>query len=94
MGLTRRQLRGMLAIESLLMALVAAGLGIALGLVYGWTGTAALMGVQTDGAVEYAMPGRLLITIAVVAGVAGLLASVLPARRAAKVAPADALATE
>lgn len=95
LGLTRRQLRGMLAIESLLMALVAAGLGIGLGLVYGWTGTAALMGGQTaDGSVEYAVPAGLLVTIALVAAVAGLLASVLPARRAAKVAPAGALATE
>ncbi|MEU4395473.1 FtsX-like permease family protein [Kribbella sp. NPDC023855] len=94
MGLTRRQLRGMLAVESLLMALVAAGLGIALGLVYGWTGTSALMGSQVDGPVQYAVPGRLLLTIALVAAVAGLLASVLPARRAAKVAPAGALATE
>jgi putative ABC transport system permease protein len=95
MGLSRRQLRRMLAVESLLMALVAAGLGIVLGLVYGWTGTSALMGGQTvDGGVEYAVPGTLLIIIAAVAAVAGLLASVLPARRAAKVAPAGALATE
>jgi putative ABC transport system permease protein len=94
MGLTRRQLRGMLAIESLLMALVAAGLGILLGLIYGWTGTAALMGAQVDTGIQYAVPGRLLITIALVAAVAGLLASVLPARRAAKVAPAGALAAE
>jgi putative ABC transport system permease protein len=94
MGLTRRQLRGMLAVESLLMALVAAGLGIALGLVYGWTGTAALMSSQTDGKVQYAVPVTLLVTIALVAAVAGLLASVLPARRAAKVAPAGALASE
>ena len=95
MGLTRRQLRGMLAVESLLMALVAAGLGIVLGLVYGWTGTSALMGGQTvDGGVEYAVPVTLLVAIAAVAAVAGLLASVLPARRAAKVAPAGALATE
>ncbi|MFI5714047.1 ABC transporter permease [Kribbella sp. NPDC051620] len=94
MGLTRRQLRGMLAVESLLMALVAAGLGIGLGLIYGWTGTAALMGGQIDGPLSYAVPGRLLITIALVAAVAGLLASILPARRAAKVAPAGALATE
>ena len=95
MGLTRRQLRGMLAVESLLMALVAAGLGIALGLIYGWTGTSALMGGQTvDGGVEYAVPVTLLVAIAAVAAVAGLLASVLPARRAAKVAPAGALATE
>lgn len=95
MGLSRRQLRRMLAVESLLMALVAAGLGIVLGLIYGWTGTSALMGGQTvDGAVEYAVPGKLLIVIAAVAAVAGLVASVLPARRAAKVAPAGALATE
>ncbi|MFG1818371.1 ABC transporter permease [Kribbella sp. NPDC049174] len=95
MGLTRRQLRSMLAVESLLMALVAAGLGIALGLIYGWTGTSALMGGQTaDGSVEYAVPVSLLVAIAAVAAVAGLLASVLPARRAAKVAPAGALATE
>jgi putative ABC transport system permease protein len=76
------------------MALVAASLGIALGLIYGWTGTSALMGSQVDGPVQYAVPGRLLLTIALVAAVAGLLASVLPARRAAKVAPAGALATE
>jgi putative ABC transport system permease protein len=95
MGLTRRQLRSMLAVESLLMALVAAGLGIVLGLIYGWTGTSALMGGQTtDGGVEYAVPVTLLVVIAAVAAVAGLLASVLPARRAAKVAPAGALATE
>jgi putative ABC transport system permease protein len=95
MGLTRRQLRGMLAIESLLMALVAAGLGIGLGLLYGWTGTMALMGGQTaTGGVQYALPVGMLATIAGVAAVAGLLASVLPARRAAKVAPAGALASE
>ncbi|MGW7683587.1 ABC transporter permease [Kribbella sp. NPDC054772] len=95
MGLSRGQLRRMLAVESLLMALVAAGLGIVLGLIYGWTGTSALMGGQTvDGGVEYAVPGKLLIAIAAIAAVAGLLASVLPARRAAKVAPAGALATE
>ncbi|MDX3004173.1 FtsX-like permease family protein [Kribbella solani] len=95
MGLSRRQLRAMLAVESLLMALVAAGLGIVLGLVYGWTGTAALMGGQTvDGGVQYAVPGTLLIAIAAIAAVSGLLASVLPARRAAKVAPAGALATD
>jgi putative ABC transport system permease protein len=94
LGLTRRQLRGMLAIESLLMALVAAGLGIVLGLIYGWAGTAALMGAQASAGVQYAVPVGLLVTIALVATVAGLLASVLPARRAAKVAPAGALATE
>jgi putative ABC transport system permease protein len=94
LGLTRRQLRGMLAIESLLMALVAAGLGIVLGLIYGWAGTAALMGGHTSAGVQYAVPVGLLVAIALVATVAGLLASVLPARRAAKVAPAGALATE
>jgi putative ABC transport system permease protein len=52
------------------------------------------MSSQTDGKVQYAVPGTLLVSIALVAAIAGLLASVLPARRAAKVAPAGALATE
>ncbi len=53
------------------------------------------MGGRTaSGAVQYALPVGMLVTIALVAAVAGLLASVLPARRAAKVAPAGALATE
>lgn len=93
LGITRRQLRGMLAAESLLMATVAAGLGIVLGLVYGWTGTAALMGGQAD-RLAYDAPVKQLATVALVAAAAGLLASVLPARRAAKVAPAAALADE
>jgi putative ABC transport system permease protein len=93
LGLTRRQLRGMLAAESLLMALVAAGLGIVLGLVYGWTGTAALMGGDADN-IAYAVPAVQLVTVALVAAAAGLLASILPARRAARVAPATALADE
>ncbi|MEV8379191.1 FtsX-like permease family protein [Kribbella sp. NPDC056861] len=94
MGLTRRQLGGMLAVESLLMALVAAALGITLGLVYGWTGTAAMMGGQIEGSIQYAVPVKLLVVITTVAIVAGLLASVLPSRRAAGVAPAAALVTE
>lgn len=93
LGLTRRQLRGMLAVESLLMALVAAGLGVGLGLVYGWLGTTALMGGTVD-RIAYAVPAGTLIAVAAVATAAGLLASVLPARRAARVAPAGALATE
>jgi putative ABC transport system permease protein len=93
LGLTRRQLRAMLAAESVLMALVAAGLGIALGLVYGWSGTAALMGGQAD-RLAYALPVGQLLTVALVAAAAGLLASILPARRAARVAPAAALADE
>jgi putative ABC transport system permease protein len=93
LGLTRRQLRGMLAAESLLMAIVAAGLGIVLGLLYGWAGTAALMGGQTD-RVLYAVPVTQLLIVVLVAAAAGLLASVLPARRAARVTPAAALADE
>lgn len=93
LGLTRRQLRRMLAAESLLMATVSALLGVALGLVYGWSGTAALMGGETD-SVSYSVPAGQLVVIALVATAAGLLASLLPARRAARVAPAAALADE
>lgn len=93
LGLTRRQLRRMLAAESLLMATVSALLGVLLGLIYGWTGTAALMGGEAD-TVSYAIPATQLVTIALVAAAAGLLASLLPARRAARVSPAAALAAD
>jgi len=92
-GLSRGRLRAMLAAESLLMATVAAGLGIALGIVYGWAGAAALMGSETD-QIEYAVPTGQLATIALVATIAGLLASTLPAHRAARVTPAAAQSDE
>ncbi|WP_041295443.1 ABC transporter permease [Isoptericola variabilis] len=91
-GLSKGQLRGMLAIEGLLIAGVGAVLGIVLGLVYGWAGSAAALGVMGD--VVLAVPWREIGLVVLVAAVAGLVASVVPARSAVRTSPVEALATE
>jgi putative ABC transport system permease protein len=90
LGLTRRQLRGLLAWEAVLVAGVAAVLGVVLGGAYGLIGAASVLGPLGD--IHLTVPWLQVGAIVVVATVAGLLASVLPARRAARTAPVAAIA--
>lgn len=90
LGLTRGQLRGMLALEGALVAGVGALLGIVLGTLYGWAGAASVLGSVTDGVTLEVPWGRLLAVLAI-AVAAGLAASVLPARRAVRTPPVAAL---
>lgn len=92
LGLTRGRLRGTLAIEGVLIAGIGAAVGAVLGLLYGWAGAAAVLGAV--GAVTYEVPWRDLAVVLVVAVLAGLLASVLPGRAAARTSPVRALAVE
>ncbi len=90
LGLTRRQLRRMLAAEGLLLALVAAVLGTVVGVAFGWVGT--LTVVRTAVAdVPLVTPWGQLALVVGGAALAGLLACVAPARRAARVTPAEGL---
>jgi putative ABC transport system permease protein len=91
-GLTRRQLRWMLAVEGMLIAVVGAVLGAVLGLLYGWAGAATAFGQTND--LRLAVPWADLGLVLVVAMVAGLVASVLPARAAARTSPVAALAVD
>ena len=91
-GLSRRQLRTTLAIEGTLIAGVGAVLGIVLGLVYGWIGSTIVLGSFSG--VELTVPWRDLTLVVAIALAAGLLASVLPARSAARTSPVEALAVE
>lgn len=91
LGLTRGQLRGMLALEAVLVAAVAAILGSALGVVYGWLGAMSALGGLAD--VTPSIPWLQLLGVLSVAVIAGLLASVVPARRAARLSPVAGLAT-
>lgn len=91
-GLSRRGLRWMLAVEGMLIAGVGALLGTALGLFYGWAGAATVFGTISD--LTLAVPWLDLALVMVVALAAGLLASVLPGRSAARTPPVAALAVD
>jgi len=90
LGLTRGQLRGLLAWEAVLVAGVAAVLGVLVGGAYGLVGVASALGEV--GELTISVPWLQLAAIVVVATAAGLLASVLPARRAAMTPPVAAIA--
>lgn len=92
LGLTRGQLRATLAVEAGLLALVGVLLGLGLGIVFGWAAIASMLGSSFD--VVLAVPGMRLAGLTAVAVAAALLASVLPARRAARAAVVSALADE
>lgn len=91
LGLTRRQMRTMLLSEGVLLAVVSAVIGLGLGLLYAWLGVQTVLPEETE--VRLGVPWARLALILGVALLAGLLASVLPARRAARVTPAEGLAT-
>ncbi|GAA3217757.1 ABC transporter permease [Nonomuraea helvata] len=88
LGLTRAQLRRMLSIEALVLGLIGALVGVVLGGVFGWAAIRAML----DGAV-FTVPAGQIGLFVVLSGVAGMLAAVLPARRAARASIVGSLAT-
>lgn len=87
LGLTKRQLRRMLSIEAVVMAVIGALTGVVLGGVFGWAATSAMI----EGSV-FALPYLQIAGFVLLAGLAGTLAAVLPARRAAKTSIVESLA--
>jgi putative ABC transport system permease protein len=81
-GMTRRQLRAVVRWESVIVAVLGALLGAVLGLAFG---AALTRGLADQGLTVLAIPGGRLVAYVVVAAFAGVLAAILPARRAAKV---------
>ncbi|MBA3366849.1 MAG: ABC transporter permease [Actinobacteria bacterium] len=79
-GMTRRQVRRMIRHESVITALIGAALGLPLGILLAALMTRALS--QFD--VRFEVPVGLLGIFAIVAVVVGVLAAILPARRAAR----------
>ncbi len=91
-GQTRGQLRAMVRWESVIVALFGTVGGIGLGGFLGWGLVRATAG-QSDLTVFSAPLGKVLIVV-VVGALAGVLAGLRPARRAARLNPLQAIASE
>ena len=89
-GMTQRQTRRMVRHESVITALIGAALGLPLGIFLAALVTSALG--QYD--LRFALPFDQLIILTAVAVIAGLLAAITPARRAARLDPLKALQYE
>jgi ABC-type antimicrobial peptide transport system permease subunit len=89
-GMTRRQVRRMVRNESVITALIGAGLGLPLGVAVAALATNSL----ADEGLAFSLPVVALILFTVVAFVAGIVAAVFPARRAARLNVLEALAYE
>jgi putative ABC transport system permease protein len=88
-GLQRRQLRRMIRVESVVIAVYGALLGLAVGTAFGW---ALVRALHDQGVTEFSVPVGRLVAIIVVAALAGILAAALPARRAARLDVLEAVA--
>ena len=80
-GMSRIQVKRMIRVESVIISVLGALIGVAIGILFGIAMQQALSSI---GITELAIPVPQLITYVVVAGVAGVVAAIVPARRAAK----------
>lgn len=92
LGLTRRQMKSMLSLEAIFISVTGAIIGSILGIFFGGVGILAL---PLEGiTIVFTIPWIQIAAVIGVAVLAALVASWLPGRRAAKVSPSAALATE
>jgi putative ABC transport system permease protein len=89
LGMYRSQLRSMLRTEAIVISLVAVLIGVALGTASSW---ALLHALRDEGLSAFAVPPVGITMLALLAAVSGLIASIIPARRAAKLPMLHSLA--
>ena len=89
-GMSRRQVRRMVRAESVITALIGAVLGTVLGIAF----AALLSRPLADEGFVFELPWGWLVGVAILAAIAGVLAAIPPARRAARVDVLRAVTTE
>ncbi|HET6937958.1 MAG TPA: FtsX-like permease family protein [Nocardioides sp.] len=90
-GVSRRQLRQMIRLESVVIAVLGAVLGVLLGIAFGVT---LMYALRDQGLEVIRIPFGQLVLFLVLSLVIGVLAAVLPARRAARLDVLRAIAVE
>ena len=91
-GMTRGQVRRSLALEATLISLTSTVSGLIVGTAFGWIGS--YMVFSVIGKVPFVVDWTIYAVLALIALLAALLSSVLPARRAVKSSPVVALAED
>jgi putative ABC transport system permease protein len=86
-GAQRRQIRGIIRSESVITCAIGGLVGVGVGLFLGWV---MIKGLESEG-LSFSVPVTTLIAVFVLAVIVGVLAAALPARRAARLNPLDAL---
>ncbi|CAO5248578.1 ABC transporter permease [Frankia sp. AgKG'84/4] len=89
-GMSRGQMRAMVVMESTIISVFGAVLGVAVGSVFGWALTKAL---ASQGINTFAYPTSTIIMVIIVGVLLGILAAVFPARRAARMDVLRAIST-
>ncbi len=89
-GMSRRQLRQIVRYESVITSIMGAALGCVLGVLL----AAVIMQPLRDEGFELSIPVLSILAFMVLAALAGVLAAILPARRASRLDVLDALAYE
>ncbi len=87
-GMTRRQLRRAIRWEAVIIAIFGAILGLILGVIFG---VAAVVAIPDTFINTVSIPYGSLVVYLVIAGIAGIVAAILPARRAARLNVLDAI---
>ena len=90
-GMVRRQIRRMVRWEAVIVAVFGAVLGVLLGGILGW---AVRLALADDGLEVFNLPALQLVVYVALAGVAGVIAAILPARSASRIKILDAIAYE
>ncbi|MFI0356874.1 ABC transporter permease [Actinomadura sp. 9N407] len=90
-GMTRGQLRAMIRWEAVIISVLGAVLGLAIGVFFGWTMVTSL---DEEGITEFALPVGTLLALVIAAGLVGFVSAVLPGRRAARIDVLRAITTE
>jgi len=90
-GMSRRQLRTMVRLEAVVVAVFGALLGVAMGVAFG---VGLITALKDQGLTELSIPWVRLAVFVVAAGLVGVVAAALPARRAARLDVLRAIATE